>query len=155
MVKTLEKLSEAISTGLFSGHLPGPSGTWGSLVAVLLWCLLGGPTLGTAGTLFGAFLITIVGTLSTKIFLATYSGAKAKDPSCVVIDEWAGMWIALAGALSLYEVALAFILFRLLDAVKPYPINVLESAPGAAGVMLDDLGAGCIALLLLNGLVRL
>ncbi len=155
MVKSLEKLSEAISTGLFSGYLPGPSGTWGSLVAVLLWCLLGGPKLGTAGTLYGAFLITIIGTLTTKMFLSSYTGAKAKDPSCVVIDEWAGMWIALAGALSLSEVVLAFLLFRLLDAVKPYPIKILESAPGAAGVMLDDLGAGCIALLLLNGLVRL
>lgn len=67
------------------------------------------------------------------------------DPSQVVIDECAGMWVALAGfPRSLPLVCAAFLLFRCLDIVKGPPMTQLERVPGGAGIMLDDLAAGLI-----------
>jgi len=73
------------------------------------------------------------------------------DPGWVVIDEFAGQWIAmlpLAGTNPI-GLAAAFVLFRLLDIVKPGPIKLAELQGGAAGVMNDDVVAGAIAALLL------
>ena len=65
------------------------------------------------------------------------------DPSVVVIDEVAGMWIALLGAqhAGWYFLA-AFLIFRFLDITKPGPVNRLQDLPGGWGVMLDDVAAG-------------
>ncbi len=82
------------------------------------------------------------------------SGAKdvfgEADPGPVVIDELAGMWVALvAGAAQTAPaVVAAFILFRVLDIAKPFGIRRLErirGANGAAGIMADDLAAGLLA----------
>lgn len=73
------------------------------------------------------------------------------DPGWVVIDEFAGQWIAmlpLAGAGPI-GLAAAFVLFRLLDIVKPGPIRLAELQGGPAAVMNDDVVAGAIAALLL------
>src|SRR5690606_36674134 len=69
----------------------------------------------------------------------------------VVIDEVAGIWLALAAAdLSLLMILLTFLLFRFLDIVKPWPIGWLDKkVKGAFGVMIDDYVAGLIAFALL------
>jgi phosphatidylglycerophosphatase A len=73
------------------------------------------------------------------------------DPAQVVVDEVAGSWIALAGATLLNGYALvgAFLLFRLFDIWKPFPIRRLELLPGGMGIMADDLMAGLYAALVL------
>lgn len=75
-----------------------------------------------------------------------------KDPSLVVIDEVAGQAIALIGAPVFgWKYALAaFILFRAFDILKPPPIRQLESLPRGWGIMMDDVGAGALACLLLQ-----
>jgi phosphatidylglycerophosphatase A len=80
---------------------------------------------------------------------------KQADPSVVVIDEVCGMLIALIGlSLTPLTVLVAFLLFRLFDIVKPYPISWAERrVPGGWGIMVDDLLAGlaaqiCVRLLL-------
>lgn len=79
------------------------------------------------------------------------------DPSEIVIDEVAGLWIALAGTnFALPHLIIAFLLFRLFDIIKPGPINTLQNLPGGWGVMMDDIGAGLVALPLayfLSGLI--
>ncbi len=71
------------------------------------------------------------------------------DPSEVVIDEVAGMWIALLGApLTAPHLLAAFLLFRLFDVWKPGPIDRLQNLPGGWGVMADDVAAGAVAGLL-------
>lgn len=71
------------------------------------------------------------------------------DPSFIVIDELAGILCALAIAPFEWAWALlAFLLFRILDIFKPFPVDKLEKLPGAWGVMADDLGAGLISGLL-------
>ena len=72
-----------------------------------------------------------------------------QDPSFVVIDELAGILCALSIApFEFVWALLAFLLFRILDIFKPFPVDKLEKFPGAWGVMADDLGAGLIAGLL-------
>lgn len=68
------------------------------------------------------------------------------DPPECVIDELAGQWFACVFApLSLPAFALAFILFRLFDIWKPWPVSWGESLSGGVGVMADDLIAGVMA----------
>ena len=75
-----------------------------------------------------------------------------EDPSFVVLDEVLGMYLALLFLNpSLPWVAAAFVLFRLLDILKPWPVSVMEKRfTGGAAILLDDLLAGAITALILN-----
>ena len=77
---------------------------------------------------------------------------QVKDPGAIVIDEFAGQWIALLFApMTLWGGLAAFGLFRLFDIWKPWPVGALErGVPGAFGVMVDDLAAGLMALAVLQ-----
>ena len=73
----------------------------------------------------------------------------------MVIDEVLGQWLTLAGASRLDDWRIwlaAFLLFRLFDIVKPFPVRRLEAIPGGAGIVIDDLGAGVYAALALYAL---
>jgi len=134
-----------LATLLGIGRAPLAPGTWASLAALpLAWGIsaLGGVALLAAWTLVAAAL----GIWACDIY-ARESGKH--DPSECVIDELAGQWIAcLAAPLSLPGYALAFVLFRLFDIWKPWPISAAERARGGVGVMLDDLVAGLFAAIL-------
>lgn len=70
-----------------------------------------------------------------------------KDPSIFVTDEVAGMWCALAGAPAvIWQFLAAFLIFRLLDVLKPWPIRRMQDLRGGWGIMLDDLMAGMLTL---------
>jgi phosphatidylglycerophosphatase A len=72
-----------------------------------------------------------------------------KDPGAIVIDEVAGMTLSVLGLpLSVPVLAVAFVLFRVFDVVKPFPAGRAQALPGGAGVMVDDLLAGLYALVL-------
>ncbi len=71
-----------------------------------------------------------------------------KDPQIVVVDEGAGVLLALfvAGATTLAGIVVAVVLFRLLDITKPWPISAAENLkPAGLGIMADDLVAGLAA----------
>jgi phosphatidylglycerophosphatase A len=149
-----------IATFFGVGRLkPGP-GTWGSLAALLIWWLVAtrlqaGPLV--AETIALCVMATALGILACNVVVAE-SGIS--DPTYAVIDEAAGQWLALLGAIMVQPVhalphtvaadtwlALsAFVLFRLFDIAKPWPIRKLERLPAGWGIMLDDLGAGIYAL---------
>ncbi|RMF08765.1 MAG: phosphatidylglycerophosphatase A [Alphaproteobacteria bacterium] len=140
-----------IATGCGSGLLPKAPGTWGTLVALALgWCLhgAGGPlAMGLAAV--GALLIGVWASERYMRRTATH------DPGAIVIDEFAGQWLALvampAGGGPVHWAA-AFILFRIFDILKPWPIGVLDRRiKGGWGVMLDDIAAGAYAALVLWG----
>jgi phosphatidylglycerophosphatase A len=66
-----------------------------------------------------------------------------KDPRVVVIDEFVGQWVALLFLpRSVYVYLAAFVLFRILDIIKPFPAADMEDYEGGPGIMLDDLIAG-------------
>jgi phosphatidylglycerophosphatase A len=79
---------------------------------------------------------------------------KQNDPGCIVIDEIAGMMVTLIGLpVSPITLVSGFIIFRILDILKPFPIrNIDKRIPGGLGVVADDVAAGIIANLLLRGL---
>ena len=126
---------------------PAP-GTWGSLVALpFLWATV--PYFWLQ--LVVLLVVLVMGGWATQQYLA--QSGSSSDPSEVVIDEFAGIWIALIGIpfSSVGMVGLGFFLFRLLDIAKPFPISWLDrSVKGALGVMVDDVVAGLLVRLLLQ-----
>lgn len=130
-----------VATGAGIGYLPVAPGTAGSLLgAALCFSLLSLPWPVYLGA---AILLTV---LAVWVAGRVASDAGQPDPAHVVIDEMAGMWVA-AIALSprLYDVAAVFLLFRLMDVVKPAPIPRLERLPGGLGIVADDVAAGLLA----------
>jgi phosphatidylglycerophosphatase A len=107
----------------------------------------------------GRILILVIG-----IFALALGGWAAEhyvrdtgrtDPSECVIDEVAGQFVACAFApRTLLGFTLAFLLFRLLDIFKPWPIYLTERLPGGLGVMADDIAAGVLAGILIVILVQ-
>lgn len=128
---------------------PGP-GTWGTLGAVPFGVALlyfgGIPAL-----LLATFVVFALGLWSASHYERM---VREKDSGMVVIDEVVGLWIALIPALlTPLSIILAFILFRLFDILKPWPICWLDKKfKGPMGVMLDDVMAGIYAALILMGL---
>ena len=136
-----------IATGLGSGRLPGWPGTWGSLASLPLAWLIAG-WLGPAGLAGAAMLAFLAGCWASGVYIAA---GDDPDPSPVVIDEVAGQWLTLLLApREIAWYALAFVLFRFFDILKPWPIGWLERrVPGALGVMLDDVAAALAAMAVL------
>ncbi len=148
-----------IASGCYSGLSPFASGTTGSLAAAIAWCLLAATGLldTVAAQLSVIVLVTAAGIYSTDRFLKSdlnkkIISRKEGDPGVVVIDEWSGMMITLLNGVpsSPMYVLISFLLFRLFDVLKPGPINSLQKLPGTWGVMLDDVGAGLLALVLMQ-----
>lgn len=133
------------------GHLQPGSGTWASALTVLLWWLAG-RWIAAAWLLPVAVIASAVFTLLGIPVSATAARESGqKDPGFVVIDEVAGQMIALIGVPLHWKYLLAsFILFRSFDIAKPFPLRRLERLPGGTGIMMDDVGAGLYALVLLQ-----
>ena len=127
------------------GRFSNAPGTAASLAGLgLSWLLRADPRFQAAGTAAA----TALGLWSSG------PAAKAlgkKDPPEVVIDEVAGMMLALVALPVTWKVYLAgFFLFRFLDILKPLGLRRLERLPGSWGIMLDDLAAGAAVNLLLR-----
>lgn len=152
---SLNKLKIILGTSFGSGYLPVAPGTWGSLVAIpVIWVI--NLYVGWIGLL--AFII--VTSLITLWVTPACEEQWGKDPSKLVMDEWAGQ------GLSLFMIPLpytlnehwwillaAFILFRFFDILKPFGIKRVQSLEAGLGVLLDDLLAGLYALISLNLLI--
>ena len=127
-----------IAQGAYSGKSPVAPGTAGTLVGLLLY--LGIRNSGPSFYVSLTVLLCIVGTWAAgkaEIIL------NKKDSPSIVIDEIAGYFIALFMAPSGWGfVAAAFVLFRVFDIAKPWPLKQLQKVNGGPGVMLDDIGAG-------------
>lgn len=120
---------------------------------------------GTLGSLWGAFifwfireesLFTQLGLTILVVLLGVFVShlvskmSNQKDPEFVVIDEVAGMWISVLGKSSFLEYLLAFIIFRIIDILKPFPLRKIERWKGGLGIMADDVVAGMITNLLVG-----
>jgi phosphatidylglycerophosphatase A len=148
----------AIATAFGAGYLPKAPGTFGSLVGVLLFCMVRVVASAPSNTLFwfvGALTI-LISALGVWAAGRVASYVQKKDPQIVVIDEVAGQLIAYLGLaipatfVANWQYLLAgFILFRVFDIWKPFPIRRAESLPGGLGIMADDWLAGVYAALLL------
>ncbi len=152
MRETLLFFSRLIATVFHCGYLPLAPGTWTSAIALLAgWYLL--PHIEDTTFVITLIILFIAGVLSSRIISEEDND---KDPSHVVIDEWVGMWIPLIGIPHNWEWWVAgFVLFRLFDIIKPFPIGKLERLKGGWGIMLDDVLAGIYALVLIQITLRI
>lgn len=142
----MNRLSPLIATLGGLGRVPFAPGTVASLAALpFAWLLAyyGGNVALLGATLAAA----IVGTWACDEYARR---TNAIDPSECVADELAGQWLTFAFApLSLAGMVLAFLLFRLFDVLKPWPISLAERFEGGLGIMADDIVAAVMAGLLL------
>ena len=145
--------AERIATlGGLGRAVPYAPGTVASLLTVVVaWGL---------ATVHGQLLVVVTAITASAVGFwgaELYARQNAvKDPSDCVIDEVAGQLFACAFApRSLVAYALAFLLFRLFDIVKPWPIGAAERLPGGLGIMADDVIAGVLAGIVVIVLVQL
>jgi phosphatidylglycerophosphatase A len=148
-------LAASVATFFGVGRLkPGP-GTWGSLATVLLWAAASSRipfAARTSATIIAALVITLIGIPAATLVARA---ASSKDPQFVVIDEVAGQLVALIAVPLAWKTFLAgFILFRVFDMWKPFPIRRLERLPEGTGIVVDDLGAGLYALIVMHLLLH-
>ena len=123
-----------------SPRAPGTVGTLGAIPfgALILW------QAGIEGLLAATLAVFALGLWEAREY-ERHTGAH--DPGAIVIDEVAGMWLAMAVAgLNPVMIVVAFMLFRLFDIKKPWPVSWADrKLPGAWGVMTDDMIAGAYA----------
>lgn len=131
---------KTIVTGFGSGYTPSMPGTAGSLVALVPAVIIFRTALYPNLWLLGLILVfTILGVAGAQ----KVSSRWGNDPSRVVVDEMAGMWISLLWTGGSWPViAAAFVLFRFFDILKPLGIRKAERLSGGYGVMADDILAG-------------
>jgi phosphatidylglycerophosphatase A len=141
-----------LATGCHIGRIPIAPGTFGSLFALL-----------------PCFLLSRLPWWAEMVFIVVFSGfavfvagaaeklLSSKDPGSIVIDEIAGMMVTLAGLpFNGVAVVSGFIIFRILDITKPFPIRAIERRlNGGTGVVMDDLVAGVMGNILLRIILSL
>ena len=143
----MDKLIVALATGFYSGKIPFAPGTWGSVFALIPWYFCRGLSL--------ASYLIVLAALFVVGFLTAGSAEKIldrPDPGCIVIDEILGIFVTLTLAPN-HPVAwlLGFVLFRILDVLKPFPVSWLDThLHGGIGIMMDDVMAGIYALVCLQ-----
>jgi phosphatidylglycerophosphatase A len=153
----VNRVAVAVATCFGCGYFPWGPGTAGSMAALLIalvlhtYCGAGRPALLTVTLLL----------LAPAIWASTQTARllDRKDPSIVVVDEVLGQWVTLLGATALRwkSFCAAFLLFRLFDIWKPWPVRNFEKLPEGVGIVADDLAAGIYGALILyiGGKLRL
>ncbi len=146
MTAALRRFAWVLATWFGCGLVPRAPGTMGALGAVPLYLLASQG--GRLGVAMAAAVVTAIGVWSASVVAREL---RSKDPQIVVIDEVAGMMVTMlaAGAASWPAVILGFLLFRLFDIIKPWPIRRVERLPGGWGIVMDDVVAGFMSAALL------
>jgi phosphatidylglycerophosphatase A len=141
------RLSTIIASVFGIGYFPVASGTVMSIVAIPFAIVIARAGGGVA-VIVASLIAFLIGIWACGDHVRATG---REDPSECVIDELAGQWLACAGISLGFgpgtapEFALAFLLFRLFDILKPWPISAAEKLPGGLGVMADDMVAGLAA----------
>jgi phosphatidylglycerophosphatase A len=150
--KTLfDYVSIAIAT-VGVGFIPLAPGTWGSLVGVLIFLLYTSinafSNYSTIAWIVFIILICAIGIFASQQAERIFD---EEDPQRVVVDEVAGQLIAYSSVavIDWKHLLVGFVLFRLFDIWKPYPINKLQDLHGGFGVMADDILAGIYAAMII------
>lgn len=138
-----DRTLNVLATGLGAGYFPRAPGTVGSLLGPpLIWVL------GTDGhrPLIAMLCGIIFFLIGIPICNASIRVLHAHDPQQVVFDEIAAFfWVFLLVPINFVTALGGYLLFRLFDILKPWPIRRFERLPGGVGVMADDAVAGLIA----------
>jgi len=152
-----------LGSALGAGLLPIAPGTWGSAVTVVVMAALHGvaglwggllpvATTWRVAVLLWAGVLLVIALLGLRIGDRAAEDWGEEDPGAFVLDEVVGQGLALLPLLFVLPrplpplpLAAGFLLFRVLDVIKPPPCRRLEGLPGGLGIMADDLMAGVYA----------
>jgi phosphatidylglycerophosphatase A len=149
MSRAPARLARVLATWFGCGLVPIAPGTMGSLGAIPLYLLV---AMGGRGAVaVAALVITAVGVWAGSVVA---SDLGVEDPQIVVIDEVAGMLVVMlpVAVPSWQAVVVGFVLFRVLDTLKPWPVSLLERLPSGWGIVADDVGAGALGAMAMIGL---
>jgi phosphatidylglycerophosphatase A len=142
----VRRLSVVLATLFGAGFFPFAPATFGSFLTLILWWWM--------QPLPPALYLGIVAGITVAGFWLCGEAEKSlgHDAHPIVLDEVAGQLITLALApRTLWAAGAAFLLFRVLDIVKPPPANQAQRLPGGVGVVMDDVIAGVYGWLVLRG----
>ncbi|MBK8946839.1 MAG: phosphatidylglycerophosphatase A [Ignavibacteriae bacterium] len=141
----MNKIKKIIGTGFFSGFIPKAPGTFGSLFALFFYLVPGfeNPIFLISIIIFSVLIGIPIG----NYFEKTYG----KDPQIFTLDEFIGTWISLLFVPKIYYIIIpTFIIWRILDILKPYPANIVENISGGLGIILDDVISGMYSLIIMH-----
>lgn len=145
----MKAIALAVATAGGAGYFPFAPGTVGSAVGIAVYLLTKQLDPSVQIALFVA--ICVVGTWASTV-AATHFGRE--DPGYVVVDEVAGQLATLLLLdVGLVGAGIGFVIFRILDIIKPWPANRLEALHGGLGIMADDIMVGAYGWVLLWGLM--
>jgi len=126
-------LVKAFASGLFSGYSPVASGTVGSLVGLAIYFI---PGFEQPYYIMSASVIVFLAGIKAADIMEVRYG---HDPAEVTIDEVLGMWFSLfLLPKSVVVAGVGFLVFRILDILKPFPAKKFDEAKGGFGIMMDD-----------------
>ncbi|MCX7820877.1 MAG: phosphatidylglycerophosphatase A [Brevinematales bacterium] len=137
-------LVKIISTGFFVGYIPFFPGTFGSILGVLIYFFF----LSKLDSL--VFLLITFFAFISAILICDFAEKKIfkiKDHNPIVLDEIIGIFITFipVSSPSIFNILTGFILFRIFDIIKPFPIKNLQTLNGGLGIVIDDFMAGIYA----------
>ena len=136
-MKQINWFEKLIGSGFYTGYVPIASGTFGSLVAIVIYIIPGFERLEII--IPAIIILFFYGLFVSSKFEKVYG----KDPSQCTVDEVVGTWIALiALPKSFLIVFTTFLIWRVLDIIKPFPARTSEKLPGGFGIMIDDVISG-------------
>ena len=146
----LNLFEKTLGSGFFTGFIPFAPGTFGSLAALFIYYIPGfeKPLVLIPAILIFSFYGVYVGNKFEKVY--------GKDPGQCTIDEFVGMWISLLFLPKTIIISvIAFIIWRILDIIKPWPARSLEQLDGGLGIMIDDVVSAVYTLIILQVFLRI
>jgi phosphatidylglycerophosphatase A len=149
-MKQINLFEKIIGSAVFTGYIPFASGTFGSLVALIIYFI---PGFEKLYIIIPAIIILFF----YGVFVAfKFENIYGKDPAECTVDEIVGTWIALIALPKTILICLtSFFIWRILDIVKPFPARTSENLKGGWGIMIDDVISGVYALLVVHLIVYL
>lgn len=145
-----KRFAAVISTWFGSGLMPFAPGTWGSVAALpFAWVIY--EYARAPGLMLATIFVFVLGVWTSSIYSQDLPD---DDPSQVVVDEVVGQWLTLLVVPpDLFYYAVGFVLFRIADIFKPWPVSWADrKIKGGLGIMLDDVFAGVYAAIVLLAL---
>ena len=141
-----QRIVRALASCFYVGYLPAP-GAWGSAVGLAIaWY-------SSPNFSYELGLITLAGYWLTVFSKDAFSST---DPAPFVLDEVCGMMLSVLFLPKTWAVyAAAFVVFRVLDVWKPWPISILQNMKNSFSIMHDDLAAGFFANLIVHSYLKI
>jgi phosphatidylglycerophosphatase A len=139
-----------IGSGFYTGYIPVASGTFGSLAALIIYFIPGfeQPEIIISAIVIFFFIGVFISDKFEKIY--------GEDPAECTVDEVVGTWIALLFLPKTFGIAItSFLVWRILDIIKPFPAKKSEELTGGWGIMMDDVISGFYTLILMHILIQL